>query len=110
MSYLDLQGPVFLQSGALRGAPLVLDLQNFGVAPTGSVGLQYRLTQKTTLGLTYITETQFKMGGSMDANVYGLGPTPLYSRFRPQRTSSGLGRWAPDCRTRSTSAISSGWM
>ena len=81
MSYLDLQGPVFLQSGALRGAPLVLDLQNFGVAPTGSVGLQYRLTQKTTLGLTYITETQFKMGGSMDANVYGLGPTPLYSRF-----------------------------
>jgi long-chain fatty acid transport protein len=84
LSYLDIQGPVYLQTGVLRGAPLVLDLQNFGVAPTGSFGMQYLLSEKTTLGLTYITETQFKMAGSMDALAYGLGPAPLYSKFSAQ--------------------------
>lgn len=80
-NYLDIQGPLYLQSGLLRGAPTIVDLQNMGVAPTGSFGIQYLLTNKTTLGLTYITESKFKMGGSMDALAFGLTPFPLYSRF-----------------------------
>lgn len=80
-NYLNIQGPLYLQSGALRGAPTIVDLQNTGVAPVGSFGLQYLLTSKTTLGLTYITESKFHMGGSMDANAFGVAPFPIYSRF-----------------------------
>jgi long-chain fatty acid transport protein len=80
-NYLDIQGPLFLQSGLLRGAPTIVDLQNFGLAPVGSVGIQYLLTNKTTLGLTYISESKFKMGGSMDAFAFGVAPFPIYSRF-----------------------------
>lgn len=81
LNYLDIQGPLFLQSGAVRGAPTIVNLQNTGVAPVGSVGLQYLLTSKTTLGLTYISESKFKMGGNMDAFAFGVAPFPIYSKF-----------------------------
>jgi long-chain fatty acid transport protein len=81
INYLDLQGPLYLQSGLLRGAPTIVNLQNTGVAPVGSFGLQYLLNDKTTLGLTYISEAKFHMGGSMDAFAYGVAPFPIYSRF-----------------------------
>jgi long-chain fatty acid transport protein len=81
INYLDLQGPLYLQSGLLRGAPTIVNLQNTGVAPVGSFGIQYLLTKKTTLGLTYITESKFKMGGNMDAQAFGLAPFPIYTKF-----------------------------
>lgn len=80
-SYLDLEGPLFMQNGALRGAPAIVNLQGFGVAPTGTVGLQYKLSEKTMLGLSFTTMTKFHMGGVMNANVYGVAPVPVYSRF-----------------------------
>ncbi|HVX09748.1 MAG TPA: outer membrane protein transport protein [Pirellulales bacterium] len=81
INYLDLQGPLYLQSGMLAGAPTIVNLQNTGVAPTGSFGIQYLLNEKTTIGLTYISETKFKMGGSMDAFAFGLAPFPIYTKF-----------------------------
>ena len=80
-SYLDLQGPLFMQDGALRGAPAIVNLQGFGVAPVGSFGMQYKLTEKTTLGMSFTSMTKFHMGGVMNANVYGVTPLPVYSRF-----------------------------
>ena len=80
-SYLDLEGPLFMQNGALRGAPAIVNLQGFGVAPTGTVGLQYKVSEKTMLGLSFTTMTKFHMGGVMNANVYGVAPVPVYSRF-----------------------------
>jgi len=82
--HVDLEGPFFLQSGALRGVPTVIDLQGDGVAPTGSVGLQYKLSRRTTLGLTFTTETQMHQNGGMSANIYGVAPVPIYSRFAAQ--------------------------
>jgi long-chain fatty acid transport protein len=81
INYLDIQGPLYLQSGALTGAPTIVNLQNTGVAPVGGFGLQYLLTQNTTLGLSYISESKFKMGGNMDALAYGVAPFPIYSKF-----------------------------
>ena len=80
-SYLDLEGPLFMPSGALAGAPAIVNLQGFGVAPVGSFGLQYRLSEKTMLGLSFTSMTKFHMGGVMNANIYGVGPLPIYSRF-----------------------------
>jgi long-chain fatty acid transport protein len=84
INYLNLQGPLYMQSGVLAGAPTIVNLQNTGVAPTGSFGIQYLLSPKTTLGLSYITETKFKMGGNMDAMAFGLTPLPVYSKFAAQ--------------------------
>ncbi len=80
-SYLNLEGPLFMPSGSLAGAPAIVNLQGFGVAPVGSFGLQYKLTEKTTLGLSYTSMTKFHMGGVMNANIYGVTPLPVYSRF-----------------------------
>jgi long-subunit fatty acid transport protein len=80
-SYLNLEGPLFMPSGSLAGAPAIVNLQGFGVAPIGSFGLQYKLNQKTTLGLSFTSMTKFHMGGVMNANIYGVTPTPIYSRF-----------------------------
>jgi long-chain fatty acid transport protein len=81
LNYLDLQGPLFLQSGILAGAPTIVNLQNTGVAPVGGFGIQYLWTEKTTLGLNYISESRFKMGGNMDAFAFGVAPFPIYTKF-----------------------------
>jgi long-subunit fatty acid transport protein len=80
-SYIDIQGPLFLPDGALRGAPSIINLQGFGVAPVGSFGMQYKLTEKTMLGMSFTSMTKFHMDGVMNANVYGVTPAPVYSRF-----------------------------
>ncbi|HET6884250.1 MAG TPA: outer membrane protein transport protein [Pirellulales bacterium] len=81
MNYLDLQGPLYLQNGVLAGAPTIVNLQNTGVAPTGGFGIQYLLTERTTVGLNYISESKFHMGGNMDAQAFGVAPFPIYSKF-----------------------------
>ncbi|HEX7376224.1 MAG TPA: outer membrane protein transport protein [Pirellulales bacterium] len=81
INYLNLQGPLYLQSGMLAGAPTISNLQNTGVAPTGGFGIQYLLNEKTTLGLNYISESKFKMGGNMNALAFGLAPFPIYTKF-----------------------------
>jgi long-chain fatty acid transport protein len=79
--HVDLEGPFFMQTGVLRGAPAIIDLQGTNVAPTGSFGLQYKLSQRTTLGLAYTSETRLHQNGDLKANVFGVGPFPIYSRF-----------------------------
>lgn len=81
INYLNLQGPLYLQDGPLAGAPTLVNLQNTGVAPTGGFGIQYLLSEKTTVGLNYISETKFKMGGNMDSLAFGVAPFPIYSKF-----------------------------
>ncbi len=81
VSHAELEGPLFVQSGMLRGAPCVLDLQGTGAAPVYSLGLQYQLTQKTMLGLAYQSASRFELDGSASADVYGLAPGPVSSRF-----------------------------
>lgn len=72
--HIELEGPYYLQHpGPLRGTPLMLDLQTTGVAPTWSVGLQYQLTEKTTLGFAYQSEVAFELDGHAEVAITGMG-------------------------------------
>ncbi len=84
LGYVNLQGPFFMPSGALQGAPSIINMRGTGVAPTGGFGLQYIVGPKTTVGLAFTTETKLHMHGDMQANLYGLGPVPIYSKFDSQ--------------------------
>ena len=69
----ELRGPLFVQQQPLTGVPAVLSLHGVGVAPTGSVGLQYQLTDDTMLGATYTEQTNFDLHGGSDAGLL-VGP------------------------------------
>lgn len=84
ISHAELEGPFTLQSGALAGVPTMFDLQATGATPVGSLGMQYRLTDCTTIGVCYQEESHFELHGSVNADVYGLAPVPVSSRFDTQ--------------------------
>lgn len=94
ISHVELEGPYFLQSaGPLRGTPMMLDLIASGAAITWSTGFQYRLTDATTLGLTYQSENRFHLTGSTAADVPLLGHSGFDTRFDitwPQSLGLGL--------------------
>ena len=78
-SHVELDGPFFMQSPPLTGLPAILDLQGTGVAPTGSVGMQYQLTERTVLGASYTEQTNFNLRGHVQAVL--LPGFPLSSDF-----------------------------
>jgi long-subunit fatty acid transport protein len=80
-SHIQLDGPFFLQTGPLAGAPTVLDLQGTGVAPVGSVGLQYRLFENLTIGATYTEQSAFDLRGPTNATLFVPGIGAVESRF-----------------------------
>ena len=69
VSHVELEGPVFLQSGGLAGTPTIFDLQADGTALTWSAGLQYRLSSETVIGLTYQSETRMRLDGELDVDA-----------------------------------------
>lgn len=74
INHMEVEGPYFLQSaGPLQGTPLLIDLQATGAAPVWSAGLQYKLTNRTTLGLSYIAETHFRNHGDTVMQIPGVG-------------------------------------
>jgi hypothetical protein len=56
-SYASLEGPLIMQTGPLAGSPAIMDIEGTGVAPCGSVGMQYQLTEKMMIGATYTEQT-----------------------------------------------------
>ena len=72
-SDIGLTGPYFVQTGAFAGAPAAISLIGFGTAPTGSVGMQYKLTEETTIGATYTEQTNFKLHGATNATLFNPG-------------------------------------
>ncbi len=74
VSYASLNGPYFLQSAPLTGTPTLLDIHGGGATQVWSVGLQYQLTDQTTIGATYQSASAFKLNGSAQVNLPpGLG-------------------------------------
>jgi long-subunit fatty acid transport protein len=81
VSHEEIQGPYTIQGpGMLHGAPTLLDLQATGAALCWSLGMQYKLSDATTLGLTYQSESRFQCSGVSDITVAGLG----HSRYDTQ--------------------------
>ena len=74
-SYAELNGPYFVQS-AIPGLPTVIDVHGFGVAPCGSVGLQYQLASDTVLGLCYTEQSNFNLRGSAAGTIFPGFPLP----------------------------------
>lgn len=68
-SYASFDGPLYLQSPPLTGVPGILDTEGTGVAPVGSVGMQYKLTEKTMLGATYTEQSNFWLHGGTNATL-----------------------------------------
>jgi long-subunit fatty acid transport protein len=68
-SYASFDGPIFLQTGPLAGVPAILDVEGTGVAPCGSVGLQYFLTPQTVIGATYTEQTNVWLHGGTNGTI-----------------------------------------
>jgi len=81
ISHVQLEAPYHLQTGFLAGVPAMIDVKATGLAPTWSVGAQYKLTEKTTVGLSYLAETRFRLDGSADADMSGFGFPLLKARY-----------------------------
>jgi long-subunit fatty acid transport protein len=82
INHAELEGPLFIQTGPLAGAPMIADLQATGAEPTWNVGLQYAVSDSTTIGLSYIDEIRFRnQEGEATLDVFGLAPVPLRSQF-----------------------------
>ncbi len=72
-SHVEIEGPYYLNSGPLRGTPTLLDLQATGAALSWSLGMQYTLTDRTTLGVRYQSANEFESDGKANVVINGLG-------------------------------------
>jgi long-chain fatty acid transport protein len=94
INHMEVEGPYFLQAaGPLQGTPALLDTQATGVAPVWSVGMQYKLTRRTTLGLSYIAETHFRNRGDTVMQIPLIGVNEYDTQLNcnwPQSLGAGL--------------------
>ncbi|HUG92335.1 MAG TPA: outer membrane protein transport protein [Planctomycetaceae bacterium] len=110
-SYAELEGPLFIQSHPLlQGTPTLIHLKADGLSPTWSVGAQYDVSERTRIGITYTSETRFRLEGDAEATIFGLNPLdPTFgvsSKFDleadlvwPQSVGIGITHWLT-CRQR----------
>ncbi|MFV2068958.1 MAG: OmpP1/FadL family transporter [Pirellulales bacterium] len=74
ITIIDLEGPyVVQQAPGLAGTPTMIDLDADGAALVWSLGMMYELSDATTVGLTYQSESRFRADGKTLATVPGLG-------------------------------------
>lgn len=94
INHMEVEGPYFLQApGQLQGTPTLLDLQATGAAPVWSVGMQYKMTPRTTLGLSYIAETHFRSHGDTVMQIPLVGVNEYDTRLNtiwPQSLGFGM--------------------
>ncbi len=115
ISHVEFETPYFLQSpGPLQGAPTLLDLQGTGAALIWSAGMQYQVDNSTTIGLTYQSESDFKLDGPASVNV--LLPQVGASRYDadtkitwPRSLGFGVKRQVSDRSTFSADIIWFDW-
>lgn len=81
ISHAQLEKPLNLQTGPFAGLPCMADLKATGFAPTWSVGMQYQLSEQTTLGLAFRAETRFRLKGDAKVDVSGMGAPLLKASY-----------------------------
>ena len=96
-NHMEVEGPYTLQSGAVAGTPTLLDIQGTGAAFSWSIGMQYRLSDRTTLGVNYQSENRFELDGSAKTELPIPGIGFVQSAFDattrvvwPQAIAAGL--------------------
>ncbi len=72
-SHIEFEGPNTIQTGFLAGTPVLLDVQGTGAAFTWSIGSQYKVSSKTTLGVSYQSENRFDLDGKTTTIIPGIG-------------------------------------
>jgi long-chain fatty acid transport protein len=102
-SHAQLEKPLNLQTGLLAGLPCMADIKATGFAPTWSVGMQYRLSDQTTLGLAFRSETRFRLRGDAKVDVSGIGVPLLKASYDaevdlvwPRSLGAGITHWLGD--------------
>jgi long-subunit fatty acid transport protein len=82
LAHTELQGPYFLQSpGPFQGTPTIMRLFTTGVALSWSVGLQYQLTEATTIGATFQSATRYSQTGGANMDIPVLGSSGFGARL-----------------------------
>ena len=113
VSHDELEGPYRIQSpGPFQGVATLMDMQATGAAMCWSLGLQYELSESTTLGLTYQSESRFKADGNTSVNVPGYGMTAYDSQLHitwPRSLGLGIRHEICPCRTVSADLIWFNW-
>jgi len=72
----------FFQTGPLAGAPVLIDMNGDDWAMAWNMGVQWRISESTTLGLAYVNQDRFHLSGDLDlridpAVIAGAGLPPL---------------------------------
>lgn len=99
----ELRTPYIFQSNGLAGAKTYLDLETEGFGVNGDLGLQWKVNDKLTVGLSYRTPTSFntsgeakgELGAQLNAlGIFGADETYQYDADieteLPQRVSAGF--------------------
>lgn len=100
LAFSDIQitGPYVIQEAPLTGLPALLNMSGFGVAPTGSVGMQYKVSDRLMVGACYTSQSNMTLRGGANATLFAPGPfPPISSHFDskihmkwPQSVAFGL--------------------
>jgi long-chain fatty acid transport protein len=72
----EFETPYVFQSGAFAGLPGLVDLKTDGFGYAWNVGIQYRPTDRWTIGVAYVSETPVRMEGDFNLDVTGV-PLPV---------------------------------
>jgi len=115
IGHVELEGPFYVQTGPLAGAPTLLDLNATEATVVGGIGLQYQLTPNTTLGVAYTEESRFVFEGTTRATlITPLGPVgsdfdTQVDLVWPRSVGVGLMHKLCDCRRVAADVIWYDW-
>lgn len=88
------------QGGAFAGFPVLLDMKADDIGFTWNLGLQWRVTDRTTVGLSYQPEHEFSMEGDAEVTLGpGAAMTPYDVAFDftwPQTIGGGIAHQLTD--------------
>ena len=75
-SKVELEEPYHFQTGPLPGLPALIDMEGDAWALAWNIGVQWRISPNTTLGVAYHYQDKFELSGDCDVDVTGLLPVP----------------------------------
>lgn len=82
INHIELEGPYTLQGpNGFAGTDTRMDLQGTGVGASWSLGMQYRLSDSTTVGVSYQHASKIQLDGTTVVEIGGLGEARYQSKL-----------------------------